>query len=72
MLPRCARPHPDATERCAVFAAALLEGKVLPSFAGGAGAAAVAFRGAVVCLFWLFCLLSRGMELLSRVSTCPA
>lgn len=34
-LPRCALPHPDPAERCAVFGAALLEGRVLPSFAGG-------------------------------------
>ena len=33
-LPRCAAPHPDPGERCAVFGAALLEGRVLPSFAG--------------------------------------
>jgi ATP-dependent RNA helicase DHX37/DHR1 len=33
-LPRAARRHPDPAERCAVFGAALLEGKVLPSFAG--------------------------------------
>lgn len=36
-LPRCALPHPDAAERCAVFGAALLEGKVLPSLAGARG-----------------------------------
>lgn len=33
-LPRCTARHPDPNERCAVFGAALLEGKVLPSFAG--------------------------------------
>ncbi|KAL4857499.1 ATP-dependent RNA helicase DEAH13 [Chlorella vulgaris] len=32
-LPRGTAPHPDPSERCAVFAAALLDGKVLPSFA---------------------------------------
>ena len=45
-LPRCARPHPDATERCAVFAAALLEGKVLPSFAGETARGAPLLRSA--------------------------
>ena len=33
-LPRSTAPHPDPAECCAVFGAALLEGKVLPSFAG--------------------------------------
>lgn len=33
-LPPHACPHPDATERCAVFGAALLEGKVLPAMQG--------------------------------------
>ena len=33
-LPRTASRHPDATERCAAFGAALLEGRVLPSLAG--------------------------------------
>lgn len=33
-LPRAPARHPDATERCAVFGAALLEGRVLPSLAG--------------------------------------
>lgn len=33
-LPAVAAPHPDATERAAVFAAALLEGKVVPAMAG--------------------------------------
>ena len=32
-LPRRAGPHPDATERCAVFAAALLDGSVLKGMA---------------------------------------
>lgn len=45
-LPRCAMPHPDPTERCAVFGAALLEGKVLPSFAGREGAQGVRGTGA--------------------------
>jgi ATP-dependent RNA helicase DHX37/DHR1 len=36
-LPRSAAPHPDAAERCAVFGAALLDGRVLPSFAGEPG-----------------------------------
>lgn len=39
-LPRCTAAHSDATERCAVFAAALLEGRVLPSLAGAGTAAA--------------------------------
>lgn len=33
-LPPVAAPHPDQAERCAVFAAALLEGRVLPALAG--------------------------------------
>ena len=37
-LPRLLLPHPDTTTCAAVFAAALLGGKVLPSFAGLSGA----------------------------------
>jgi len=33
-LPRHASPHPDAYERAAIFAAALLDGKVFPAMAG--------------------------------------
>lgn len=33
-LPRSLRPHPDLKTRAAVFAAALLEGKVVPAFSG--------------------------------------
>lgn len=40
-LPMCLRPHPDAVTRTAVFAAALLEGKVLPGFAGEPDSGAV-------------------------------
>ena len=36
-LPPVLRPHPDVRERAAVFAAALLEGQVLPAMAGGCG-----------------------------------
>lgn len=34
-LPRCLRPHPEPATRAAVFAGALLEGRVVPGFAGG-------------------------------------
>ncbi len=33
-LPPSSGPHPDPQERCAVFAAALLEGRVLPAMQG--------------------------------------
>jgi hypothetical protein len=33
-LPRCLRPHPDPKTKAAVFGAALLEGRVVPGFAG--------------------------------------
>jgi ATP-dependent RNA helicase DHX37/DHR1 len=36
-LPRLLLPHPDAASRAAVFAAALLSGRVLPALAGLAG-----------------------------------
>lgn len=50
-MPRTAAPHPDPAERCARFAAALLEGRVLPALeplAGGLAAppAALARPGA--------------------------
>jgi ATP-dependent RNA helicase DHX37/DHR1 len=38
VLPRLLLPHPDSTTRAAVFAAALLSGKVLPGMAGLSGA----------------------------------
>lgn len=41
-LPRLLLPHPDSTTRAAVFAAALLGGKVLPCMAGSLSGALVA------------------------------